>query len=192
METKKVKDKNPCVTFWVVESTWKPALDKNWNKEYSIIPWWEWMLFDCVSQKKYITWENWILEIIEWIKNVAITKEEYEKLKKEHQKIMDNDYEWYDWDFPLCFHLESSSDISIYSKKQRSQIYYSWYWWEIGWSESYSDITVCFDNFSDKEEYYKTSEVLEVLEKWKEALERWNNPEEKKKMIEEFEKSNKN
>jgi len=24
---------------------------------------------------------------------VAITKKEYEKLKKEHQKIMDNDYE---------------------------------------------------------------------------------------------------
>jgi hypothetical protein len=31
---------------------------------------------------------------------------------------------------------------------------------------------------------------LEVLEKWKEALERWNNPEEKKKMIEEFERKN--
>ena len=61
----------------------------------------------------------------------------------------------------------------------------------MGWAESYSDITVCFDNFSDREEYYKTSEVLEVLEKWKEALEKWNNPEEKKKMIEEFEKGEK-
>ena len=29
------------------------------------------------------------------------------------------------------------------------------------------------------------------IEKWKEALERWNNPEEKKKMIEEFEKGEK-
>ena len=145
-----------------------------------------------VSQKQNITWENWILEIIEWIKNVAITKKEYEKLKKEHQKIMDNDYEWYDWDFPLCFDLESSYDISIYTKKQRSQIYYSWSGWEIGWAESYSDITVCFDNFSEREEYYKTSEVLEVLEKWKEALEKWNNPEEKKKMIEDYERKNKN
>ena len=137
-------------------------------------------------------------EIITWIKNVAITKEEYEKLQKEHQKIMDNDYEWYDWDFPLCYNLENAYDTSIFTKEELSQTYYYWTGWEIFYAESYLDVTYVYQEWRtndhkwvpDREEYYKTSEVLEVLEKWKEALERWNNPEEKKKMIEEFEQNN--
>ena len=168
-----------------------PKIWKWENDYYWVTSWWWNGMFWYFIHQKSLDWENWILETLAWIKNVAVTKEEYEKLKKEHQEIMDNDYEWYEWDFPLCFDLENAYDNSIFTKEQLSQTYYTWSGWEMGWAESYSDITVCFDNFSDREEYYKTSEVLEVLEKWKEALERWNNPEEKKKMIEEFEKGEK-
>jgi len=190
MKIKKIKDKNPSVSFWIVESTWKASLDENWNKEYIIIPWWEYMLYDCVSQKIDLDWENWIKEIIAWIKNVKIIKEEHDKKAKREEE----DLEWLweeDEDYITINWLQSDQAKELFTKEQLSQTYYCWSWWELWYAHSYSDITVCFDNFSDKEEYYKTSEVLEVLEKWKEALERWNNPEEKKKMIEEYEKSKK-
>ena len=173
---------------------WSPAF---WKYMQGLdIVWISKILYMSISDNTNLTWENWILEIIEWIKNVTWTQEEFDKIV-ESEPWMDldwnmdrlNEHRKNGWTLIWDWYTNDPEDFLIpMPEKYKWKIPYKWSWWEIGWAESYSDITVCFDNFSDKEEYYKTSEVLEVLEKWKEALERWNNPEEKKKMIEEFER----
>ncbi len=152
-----------------------------WNEKENNCDWFIWFIMSI----KDLIWKNWILETIEWIKNVEISKAEYEKrLKREKDMWIEAmrkeniDYE------PMSFLIDAPEN---FTKKQLSQTYYSWSGWELWWAESYSDITVCFSNFSDEKEYYKTSEVLEVLEKWKEALEKWNDPDERMKMIEDYE-----
>jgi hypothetical protein len=188
MKIKTINDieKIPIVWKWINSYYWVT----NWLKSTNL-----WYL---IWKYENIDWQSWINSIIDWIKNVKVTYEEYEERKKRDDEVRENGFEWYDWDYdnnPMYFHIEDCPER--YWQDKLATVPYKFMWSEIFFACCYNDITYVYQRWRnnstwkpDSEEYYSTPEVLEVLEKWKEALERWNNPEERQKMIEEYERNN--
>ena len=205
MKIVKIKDFSSWISEVITKDyhTWKIIPNKNWNKKYYISPWWELLLHSLLFNKEDLTWEYWLNSIIAWIKNVELTYKDYLKriefekeMVEEHLKALK---EWKKWWKRLLDYYKSENSliqtVQDYPENMREeeikQVPFSWWDWEVNHAESCVDFTEVGNYDWTNKEYYKTSEVLEVLEKWKEALERWNNPDEKKKMIEEFDKNNK-
>lgn len=125
--------------------------------------------------------ERWSSEV--WMFDLS-TQDGYEKMYEWHRKwnlrLEDINNGW-SWD--------NGYDQWL-NEEQKYWLKHVWWDWEVYHAESYKDITIVEQyNWEWSKEYYSTPEIIEVLEKWIEALERWNNPEERKKMIVEYEAS---
>jgi hypothetical protein len=190
-------------TAWVAEvitkdyHTWKIIENENWERNFTISPWWwNWLLWYLIHQKE-LDWEYWIDKLLHYLKNIKVTEEEFKKrieFDNDPSKHSWPDKNWefhwgtYMWDTPYYSLVRDNSEY--YTDEEISWVVYQWWGWEVYFADSYKDLTYVYNYiFWERKwepEIYSTTEVIEVLERWKEALERWNNPEERKKMIEEY------
>lgn len=140
-------------------------------------------------------------EIIDWVKNVEVKYDDFLMRWKEDQKLLKDSHDWgtklQDFYAKWWVLVESAQWDPWFPDEQKNVPYRWWSWnydawtcWDVTMVDPWFWTKSWIDYFLDtRNEFYKTSEVLEVLEKWKEALGRWNDPEEKQKMIDEYEKS---
>jgi hypothetical protein len=110
------------------------------------------------------------------IKNVNVTKDEFEERKKRDDALRANDFEWYDWDFdnnPLYYHIMDTPER--YGDDKHATVPYNWNDGEVVWWMIYKDISIFYfySNYWEKEEIYKTSEIIDFITKkievWKEV-----------------------
>lgn len=70
-----------------------------------------------------------------------------------------------------------------------------WYCWYSQWAyaNSYADITVISNDTAKwwADEYYYTKDIIKLLEAWSDMHKKWNNTEERQKLIDEYKKSEK-
>lgn len=154
--------------FWIRNSFWDyvfEILSYNMSFDYMV---------SLISDKKELDWDYWVNKILDWIKNVKI--------------CFNDDVSNIPWYYTM---LNCPREDLIDSEETRSWDYamisFSWQS-EVEFANSWKDITYIHNLEGTQGEYYSTPEVIEVLEKWKEALERWSNPVERQKMIEEYER----
>lgn len=131
------------------------------------------------------------------ISKVQVTFDEFQERiafdndpKKHSWPDKDWEFHWWTYIWETPYYSMVRDNPEYYTEKERSGVVYLWWDWEVYHAKSYKDITIVEQySWQWSKEYYSTPEIIEVLEKWIEALERWNNPEERKKMITEYEAS---
>jgi hypothetical protein len=170
-----------------------PFLWKDGKRKYGLSPSIGWGVLWTFIWRTELGWEFWINKILGELKQVKVTWQEYQERWKHDEELiedfrnwwakLDEFYKWWNW---LINNARWNEEVLSYEERIRIPVR-----WEdiIYTAYSCSDVTEVRNYDWSFKEYYRTLELIEVLGKWKELLERWSIPEEREKMIEDYEKN---
>lgn len=183
---------NPVVEF--TKQKWSWSFNYNWEDYSPIFPLsrkWKFFPAALPTSKEYKH------KVFQWLNSVKINWDKYmERDKREKEQWLlpplwspPEVYEEFHrvWNYPLE-HLVWVFDVEDDQTPEKYRKWLPFIWGsEVYHAISWKDITEISD-LSENKEYYYTSEIMNALQKWQELHNRWNNPKEKEKMIEEYEK----